>query len=261
MRLEQARVLSQTPLGADFSMLEMEAPQIAALAKPGQFIHVQVPNLQGTALRRPFSLFAAEDSNLRVLYKAVGEGTRAMQRLAKGDTLSILGPLGNGFPMPAAKTLPVLVAGGYGVAPLHFLATRIPSKGVVLIGGASASSILADTDFKVMKWDVRIATEDGSVGNRGLVTALLDEWVATHGKVVPVFYCCGPDGLLKAVGQRAQAGNWQAWLSLDKHMGCGAGVCLACVQRVRREGSETWLRVCKDGPVFESREIVWEPAR
>ena len=258
MRLEQAKVLSQTPLGADFSMLELEAPQTASLAKPGQFIHVQVPNLYGSVLRRPFSLFAAQGSTLRVLYKAIGEGTRAMQRLAKGDTMSVLGPLGNGFPMPAADTVPVLVAGGYGVAPLHFLATRLAAKGVVLIGGATAAHILADTDFNVMKWDVRVATEDGSCGTRGLVTALVDEWIATRGKAVPVFYACGPDGLLKAVGQRAQTGNWQAWLSLDKRMGCGAGVCLACVQRIRRDGKDAWLRVCKDGPVFEAREIVWE---
>lgn len=258
MRLEQAKVLSQTPLGADFSMLELEAPQTASLAKPGQFIHVQVPNLYGSVLRRPFSLFAAQGSTLRVLYKAIGEGTRAMQRLAKGDTMSVLGPLGNGFPMPAADTVPVLVAGGYGVAPLHFLATRLATKGAVLIGGAASAHILADAEFKVMNWDVRVATEDGSAGTRGLATVLLDEWIASRGKAVPVFYSCGPDGLLKAVGQRAQTGNWQAWLSLDKRMGCGAGVCLACVQRIRRDGKDAWLRVCKDGPVFESREIVWE---
>lgn len=258
MRLEQARILSQTALGADFSMLELEAPQTASLAKPGQFIHVQIPNLHGSVLRRPFSLFSANGSTLRVLYKTVGEGTRAMQRLMKGDTMSVLGPLGNGFPMPDAGAVPVLVAGGYGVAPLHFLASRLAAKGVILIGGATSAHILADTDFKVMKWDVRIATEDGSAGTRGLVTALLDDWIASRGKTVPVFYSCGPDGLLRAVGQRAQACGSQAWLSLDKHMGCGAGVCLACVQRIRRDGRDTWLRVCKEGPIFESREIVWE---
>lgn len=257
MKLEQAKVISQTPLGADFNMLELEAPQTAATARPGQFIHVQVPNLYGSVLRRPFSLFAAHGAVLQVLYKAVGEGTRAMNRLVKGETMSVLGPLGNGFPMPAQGAFPVLVAGGYGVAPLHFLASRMPAKGVVLIGGATAAHILAATDFKVMKWDVRVATEDGSAGTRGLVTALLDEWIASKGRCAPVFYSCGPDGLLKAVGQRAQAGGWQAWLSLDKHMGCGAGVCLACVQRIRRDGKEVWLRVCKDGPIFESREIVW----
>jgi dihydroorotate dehydrogenase electron transfer subunit len=258
MKLEQARVLSQTPLGAGFNMLDLEAPLTAAAAKPGQFIHVQVPNLHGSVLRRPFSLFAAHGTTLRILYKAVGEGTRAMQRVVKGESMSVLGPLGNGFPMPEAGTTPVLIAGGYGVAPLHFLATRIPGRGVALIGGATADHILAATDFKVLKWDVRIATEDGSDGTRGLVTTLLDEWIAARGKSTPELYACGPDGLLKAVGQRAQSCGCKAWLSLDKHMGCGAGVCLACVQRIRQNGKDVWLRVCKDGPIFESREIVWE---
>lgn len=258
MKLEVARILSQTPLGAGFNMLDLEAPLTAETARPGQFIHVQIPNLHGSVLRRPFSLFAAHGATLRVLYKAVGEGTRALQRLAKGETMSVLGPLGNGFPAPDQGTTPVLVAGGYGVAPLHFLASRLPEKGVVLIGGATADNILAATDFKVLKWDVRIATEDGSTGTRGLVTALLDDWLASRGKATPVLYACGPDGLLKAVGQRAQACGCKAWLSLDKHMGCGAGVCLACVQRIRRDNRDVWLRVCKEGPIFESREIVWE---
>lgn len=258
MRLEQARVIAQTPLAGDFTMLELDAPRTADAAKPGQFIHVQVPNLQGSVLRRPFSLFDAKNGTLRVLYKAVGEGTRAMRRLAVGETMSVLGPLGNGFPMPDAKTVPILVAGGYGVAPLHFLASRLPVPGIVLIGAANAEGILARAEFKAMNWDVRVATEDGSDGARGLVTALLDGWISSRGGIVPVLYSCGPDGLLKAVGQRAMAGDWKAWLSLDKHMGCGAGACLACVQRIRRNGKDEWLRVCKDGPIFESREIVWE---
>jgi len=258
MRLEQAKVLSHTAAGTGYRVLELRAPTIAADARPGQFVHAQVPNLQGSLLRRPFSLYAAEGSTLRILYKVVGAGTRALRDAQPGQTISILGPLGNGFPTKQPPAVPVLVAGGYGVAPLAFLAKRLPSTGVVFIGGASADHILCADDFRALGWDVRLATDDGSLGTPGLVTAAIDAWAASRpdlGKIA--FFACGPDGMLKAVGQRAVALGVKAWLSMDRHMGCGAGVCLACVQRVRINGKEQWLRVCKEGPVFEAREVVW----
>jgi dihydroorotate dehydrogenase electron transfer subunit len=107
---------------------------------------------------------------------------------------------------------------------------------------------------------LRVATEDGSLGVRGLVTVALDTWLRNEraGRV-PEFYGCGPNAMLHAVGDRAIAGNWQAWLSMDRHMGCGVGACLTCVQKIRHPaGHWTWERVCREGPVFESRAIVWE---
>ena len=104
---------------------------------------------------------------------------------------------------------------------------------------------------------MRLATDDGSLGMRGLVTTPLDAWLSDAAQE-PEFFACGPNGMLKAVGERAIAGNWKGWLSLDRHMGCGVGACLACVQKIRRDGAETLARVCKEGPIFESREVVWE---
>jgi dihydroorotate dehydrogenase electron transfer subunit len=117
--------------------------------------------------------------------------------------------------------------------------------------------------FLELGWEVQIATEDGSMGIKGFVTAALDDWLANRDdNIIPEFFVCGPDGLLKAIGDRAIAGDWQGWLSLDKHMGCGVGACLACVQKIKNgDGAEVWKRVCKDGPVFESREIVWDASR
>ncbi|MFC1462771.1 dihydroorotate dehydrogenase electron transfer subunit, partial [Verrucomicrobiota bacterium] len=193
-----------------------------------------------------------------ILYKPVGRGTAALALVSGGEEVSLIGPLGRGFPYGPNAAFPVLVGGGYGVAPLYFLAARMNRKGILFVGGAGKADILCVSDFEALGWDVRVATEDGSMGEKGLVTDILDKWLEGHDGAAPEFHACGPDGMLKAVGDRAEKGSRTAWLSLDKHMGCGVGACLACVQKIRDDdGSERWGRVCTDGPVFESREIVW----
>lgn len=259
MKLEHAQIVAQEVLTGGYRVLVMDSPSVAEKARPGQFIHLRVPRLRGAVLRRPFSVFRADGGRVSILYKSVGLGTEAMTGIEPGERVDLLGPLGNGFPMNQAGTTPALVAGGYGVAPLSFLARTLASAGVVFVGGATAEDVLCVEEFTALGWDVRVATEDGSAGVRGLVTRILDEWFgAQDGSSVPELYACGPDGLLKEVGIRAMDRGVRAWLSLDTHMGCGVGACLACVQRIRKDGQEQWGRVCKDGPIFESREIVWE---
>ncbi|MDD4101708.1 MAG: dihydroorotate dehydrogenase electron transfer subunit [Kiritimatiellae bacterium] len=252
-------VLGHKPLTEVYWELDIAAPDIAEQARPGQFVHVRVPGLEAVSLRRPFSIFGAEGGTLKILYKNVGRGTAEMTRLSAGDRLQVIGPLGNGFPL-CAEGVPVLVAGGYGVAPLFFLAGRLERKGVVLIGGRTAADILARDDFERIGWRVQVATQDGSLGTEGLVTDLLDKELAgvcAEGDAAE-FFACGPEGMLRAVGERAVAAGLRGWLSLDKRMVCGVGACLACVQKLRRADGSTWIgRVCHDGPVFEAREIVW----
>ncbi len=258
MRTENGIVVGHDPMGPDYRVLTLKVPTLAASAQPGQFIHLRIAQLHDALLRRPFSIYRVDGSHLSILYKNVGRGTATMQDLKTGDSVSLIGPLGNGFPLtPHASVMPVLVAGGYGVAPLYFLARHLPRRGVLFIGGAKAIDILLADEFRKLDWDVRIATDDGSLGVKGLVTAPLDSWLK-EGKGIPEFYACGPNGMLKAVGDRAIQGTWKAWLSLDRHMGCGVGACLACVQKVRLNGQDTLARVCKDGPVFESRDVIWD---
>lgn len=253
------RVVRQEPLTANYWALELAAGPIADAARPGQFVHVRVPGLDRASLRRPFSIFGAQAGALRLLYKRVGRGTESMTRLREGDEVQVIGPLGNGFPL-APQGEPVLVAGGYGVAPLSFLAERLGRAGTVLIGGRTADDVLAREAFERLGWTVLVATQDGSLGEPGLVTQPLDRvlaGLAAAGRTAEL-YSCGPDGLLKAVGARALESGCRAWLSLDKHMVCGVGACLACVQNLRRPDGSTWIgRVCHDGPIFEAREIVW----
>jgi dihydroorotate dehydrogenase electron transfer subunit len=260
MHIENGKVIQHVPIGAGYKVLTLQLPEIAAKAKPGQFIHIRIAALQDAVLRRPFSIYRVEGETLSILYKSVGRGTEVMQRLASEETLSILGPLGNGFPLPLSDDrTPVLVAGGYGVAPLYFLARELQRKGILFIGGARAADILLADEFRRLGWEVEIATEDGSLGVKGLVTVPLDAWLKTRrADLTPEFFACGPNGLLKAIGKRAIQDGFKAWLSLDRHMGCGVGACLACVQKVQFEGQETLVRVCKEGPVFEAREVIWE---
>jgi dihydroorotate dehydrogenase electron transfer subunit len=262
MRVEDVTVLNHAEFAAGYYRLDMRVPAIAHAAQPGQFVHLKVPRLEASVLRRPFSIFGAENGILSILYKPVGGGTRTMLSLQPGEPISVIGPLGNGFPEPATSAHPLLIGGGYGVAPLYLLARRLPaSKGTVFIGGRSAGDVLCADLFTDLGWEVCISTNDGSLGIQGFVTDALDSWIADHPACAGAgaeCFACGPDGMLRAVGERAIAHDMKGWLSLDKHMGCGVGACLACVQRVRlADGTSVLQRVCKDGPIFEAREVIW----
>ena len=260
MLLEDAKVLQQREIQGGYRLLVLAAPLIAPKVQPGQFVHLRVPNLDSAVLRRPFSVYRADGSTLSVLYKDVGRGTSAMKALRDGETVSLLGPLGHGFPAPAKEKYPVLVAGGYGMAALYLVAKNSAVKGTVFVGGRTAQDILCAPEFTALGWAVLVSTEDGSLGVKGLVTDALEPWLQQELKGrTPEFFACGPNGMLKAVGNRAIRGNWTAWLSMDNKMGCGVGACLTCVQKIATpDGGWTWERVCKEGPVFESRTIVWE---
>lgn len=260
MKLEQAIIIDQTKVSGGYRLLQLKAPLISSEVQPGQFVHIRLPSPEDTLLRRPFSVFRADSPGLDILYKPVGRGTTAMLDLLPGHSLNLIGPLGKGFPRPSADSLPVLIAGGYGIAALYMLARSCVSPGLAFFGGAQSADILCVDDFIRLGWDVRIATENGSLGVQGLVTAPLDLWLQQErGDRRIEAFACGPNGMLRAVADRAATGNWRAWVSIDRNMGCGVGACLTCVQKIQSaDGGWTWKRVCKEGPVFDSRLVIWE---
>lgn len=258
---ESCRIVSHTDAGPGYRFLVLDAPRMTKDLVPGQFVHVRVPALEATALRRPFSVFDAADGRVTLLYKQVGRGTAALATVKPGDVISVLGPLGHGFPETCNGT-PLLVGGGYGVAPLYFLARRLGGhKGILFVGGRTKTDLLAVDRFKALGWEVRTATVDGSDGFKGFVTGPLDKVLAalqTKGAKFELF-TCGPDGLLKAVTDRAVAAGCPGWISMDRHMVCGVGACFACIQPVRKpDGSVYNARCCVNGPVFKATELVWE---
>jgi len=238
--------------------LVVRAPQIAPLVQPGQFAHIRILPLKEALLRRPFSIYQAANDTLSFLYKTIGKGTEVLSRMRPGEELSLIGPLGHGFtvPQPGAET-PLLVAGGYGMAALYLLAQRSPQKGIVFVGGRRRVDILCEEEFRALGWDVRVTTEDGSYGERGLVTQALLAELKREGQNRKLF-ACGPTPMLKAVGRIAAEHGLPAELSLDEHMCCGVGVCLTCVVPIKAGESWEYQRTCTEGPVFDSRQVAWE---
>ena len=256
---ERTEVRLHEEIGGGYRYLVLGAPAIAAAVTPGQFVHIRVPALEPSALRRPFSVFDAdgEAGTVTVLYKTVGRGTAALNAVKPGETLSVEGPLGHGFPGKCAGTA-LLVGGGYGVAPLHFLARRLKAAGLsveLFAGGRTAQDLLALDRFEKLGVTVHVATNDGSAGVKGLVTDPLDDVLAAmreQGRTFELF-ACGPDGMLKAVAQRAVGTGSKGWISMDRHMVCGVGACYACIQKTVRGNS----RCCVEGPVFAAEDLVW----
>ena len=261
--LEQtARIISNERDTDSYFRLVLAAPQIAPLVQPGQFAHVRVTPMKDALLRRPFSIFQVNGDTFSILYKTVGKGTGTLAQMRAGEALSIIAPLGHGFTVPAVGgETPLLVAGGYGMAAMYLLAQRSPQRGIVFVGGRRRVDILCEKEFAALGWNVCVTTEDGSHGQKGLVTqpliALLRNPVSEFRN--PKLFACGPTGMLRAVGKIAEDFQVPAELSMDEHMCCGVGVCLTCVIPTKGAGGWEYQRTCTEGPVFDSREIVWQP--
>ena len=255
---ESTKVILHEDCGPGYRLLVLAAPQIAADAHPGQFVHVKIPALETSALRRPFSIFNVEDGRLELLYKTVGRGTVALNAVKPGETVEVLGPLGKGFPETCTGAA-LLVGGGYGVAPLYFLARRLLKAGSLpprlFVGGRTREDLLALDRFAALGVEVFATTNDGSYGTKGFAVVPLDEdlkRLRASGEPFELF-ACGPDGLLKAVSERAVSLGAPGWISTDRHMICGVGACYACIQKTVKGNA----RCCVDGPVFRAEDLVW----
>lgn len=272
MNRASARILSNDEAGAGYRLLRLFSTVIASEAKPGQFVHVRIPDFDIAALRRPLSICDADPQSgtFSILYKVVGRGTEALSRARAGCDVDLIGPLGNGFPAPATGFQTVLVGGGYGAAPLYFLAKRVIAETgkngsaespVLFLGARSRADIVLEDRFRSLGVEVHIATDDGSLGVRGRVTDALDPWLRS-GAGRPEIFACGPAPMLQALDERAVAAGFPAWLSFDRRMACGVGACFGCTQLVRNveTGIESLARVCLDGPVFPAGSIVWGDA-
>jgi dihydroorotate dehydrogenase electron transfer subunit len=223
--------------------------------QPGQFAQLRVT---GKTLRRPISVcdFSREAQWIRFVFEIRGEGTAILSRLNEGDSLDILAPLGNGFAVnPAEKA--VFVGGGIGVPPLLGASAAYGANATVLLGFRSLRAVILADEFQTNGADVRIATDDGTYGHHGFVTELLA--ARLEESPCDAVYACGPTPMLKLVSAEAEKRGVRCMVSLEERMACGIGACLGCACKTRREdGSETYSHVCKNGPVFDSREVVWQ---
>ena len=211
----------------------------------GQFVNIA---LEGLYLRRPISVCDYEDGVLTLIYKAVGEGTELMAKLAQGKELDILVGLGNGYDTTKSGAAPLLIGGGVGVPPLYALCKKLISEGkkpIVILGFNTADEVFYKEDFESLGAKVLVATADGSVGTKGFVTDAMKE-IDSY----TYFYTCGPTPMLKAL---FNATVTSGQFSFEERMGCGFGACMGCSCKTNFGNK----RVCKDGPVFEKEEILW----
>jgi dihydroorotate dehydrogenase electron transfer subunit len=260
--LEDAKILCNERMKGDYWKIDFNAPQICPEVKPGQFVHVQIAQLRDRILRRPFSICnITADGVLSIVYKVVGEGTEVLSTLNVGVECNLMGPQGVPFSLPEEDEIPVIVAGGYGSAATYILAQRSPTPGILLLGARSEEDIILTNEFNKCGFDVRLATEDGSLGTKGLVTLLLDQVIDEEAEKKQRFrfYGCGPHGMLMAMGQLLIEKGKDGELSLDHLMCCGVGACFACVVKVKADNEDGWryARTCNEGPVFKASEVYY----
>lgn len=257
-----APILINEVLQGEYRRMVLELPAIAAEAMPGQFVHLKLGELTHRLLRRPFSICDADADagTVSVVYKIVGEGTRAMAELPIGAVVNALGPLGRGYSAPRQGDGEViLVGGGYGCAAMFLQARRCGGDCRCLFGGRTADDVLLVREFEALGCSVEISTDDGSLGHRGLVTDLLESALDTA-SAPPQVQACGPNPMLEAVARLVMRRGLDAEVSLDHVMCCGVGACFACVVKKKADNENGWeyVRTCLDGPVFLASEIAWD---
>ncbi len=267
-------IITQTTIAPNVVRTLLTGPEIAREARAGQFLNVQVARTTDPLLRRPFSVHAVypKEGTYSLLYVMVGRGTFLLNQIQPGAKVSVVGPLGKPFDLGEAPGAHhVVVAGGCGAAPLHFLCDALCKKWgcgtvEVLLGAQSKQIVLCEDEFRAHGVDVAVSTDDGSYGYKGGVTDLLADRLAKLAGARVRVYSCGPHPMMKAVAEVSRrAGVESCQVSLENNMACGIGVCTGCVQKVKGaargdDSGRDWRheRVCADGPVFDAESIIWD---
>ena len=237
-------ITENIPLTSNVFKMRLEGDTSAVTAS-GQFVNIL---LDGLFLRRPISVYDCDEKAVTIIYKVVGHGTEQMSKMAVGEKLDVLTGLGNGYDLDKSGDNPVLIGGSVGVPPMYLLAKKLTEQGkkiTVILGFNTKDEVFCEDDFKALGADVYVTTVDGSYGTRGFVTDALKNVDYTY------FYTCGPEPMLKALyNATVTSGSF----SFEERMGCGFGACMGCSCKTLTG----YKRICKEGPVLEKEEILWE---
>lgn len=250
---QTATVLAQKELAPQIYDMWI-GTDLAEQAKPGQFLCIY-PRDKSTLLPRPISICEVREDRraLRIVYRVAGQGTGEFSKYQEGDSIDIMGTLGNGFPLEEAEGKKVfLMGGGIGVPPVLQLAKEMKADRQIVVGYRDCNTFLKDDLEKYGK--VYIATEDGSVGTKGNVMNAIED----NGLEADLIYACGPMPMLRAIKVYAAEHHIRAYISLEEHMACGVGACLGCVVKTKEADHHSHVnnaRICTDGPVFEADEV------
>jgi len=270
MKNLKTMVLSNQELSPGYFRMRLLAPGYSGVARAGQFLMFRVQLSQLPLLRRPFGIFRVgflppdcdglpAKEFVEILYKVVGGGTTLMSQLHQGDRVEVLGPLGRGFDLGDPNQEKILVGGGIGLVPLYMLASELAPKSSVrlLMGGRTRDDILAVTEFERLGVQTYVSTDDGSLGEEGLVTQVLERQLERFPQAT--VYACGPMPMLEAVQAICARRGIPLQVSLEALMACGVGACLGCVVKGagHSEANPRYLCSCKEGPVFRSEQLDW----
>jgi len=257
---ERAVVLKRRHLSRDYYSLTFGPCSRAGKCRPGQFVHIMLPDTS-VYFRRAMSLAAVDVASrqVEIIFKVFGRGTTIMAEYTKDTEIDILGPLGTPFKLPRKTDRVLLVGGGVGFPPLLYLASHLVATGFdpkqieFFYGGRTSGEIVERQRIRALGVNFHPVTDDGSYGDKGLVTTAVESWLDTECPARPRLYSCGPEAMLKAVDELGMRRSVPGQLSLEAPMPCGFGVCLGCVVPLRAGGH---ARVCTEGPVFEIGEVL-----
>ena len=263
-----AEIVENRRLNNDYHLLTFFPLEHTQEPQPGQFYMLSTFGKVGTSsshedihdpfLKRPFSLFRKTRKGLQILFRIRGRGTAMMRELKKGSRVDVFGPLGNSYPPPLRNKTPLIIAGGIGIASLFYFAeglSKAKKKAYISYGVRSENELFMVEELKRFAKELSISTDDGSCGERGCVTDMVGGLLSHIPSLGTnsVIYACGPRKMLEAVSEMARQRGIEAYLSMEEVMACGVGACLGCVVRT----VNGYKRVCKEGPIFEAKEIVW----
>ena len=254
MKQFMSQIVGNTQVGKDLFEMSLAWDARAGLPLPGQFLTVRVSPDTVPLLRRPFA-FSGFDESARtasIIYQRRGRGTEILSEKLAGEEVDVIGPLGSAFPVDEGQGKSVAVAGGVGLGPILFLAADLRRRGIdtaLVFGCRSAAFIPNTAGFKAA--GARICTDDGSAGFKGnAVEYIRDNIISDDNTVI---YGCGPEPMLKGLCGLAEASGAKVWVSLEAMMACGVGACMGCAVQT----AQGYSRVCKEGPVFDGRDVTW----
>ena len=253
-----ATVVKNTPLCIGHYCLTLKNDLLAKSTQPGQFVNLRIHGREDLLLRRPFSVATTRpaQSLFEIVYRVVGQGTRTMTELSRGEEVDLIGPLGTGFHLPKEPMNCLLLGAGVGIAPLWGLAAQLfkkKNKIIALLGFRSSDKVFGEEIFRKRCAETIVTTDDGSYGLKGLASDHLEKIL---NRPIDRAYVCGPTPMLKAVLPMIRHARVKGEVSLEERMGCGYGVCLSCVANIAKEGWIEKLRICTEGPVFSIEDVV-----
>lgn len=248
---EQVLIEENGKINERYYRLAFRSKALSQKVEPGHFLQVLIHPGLDPFLRRPFSYYRVQGERVEIMYEVLGRGTAMLSQYQKGDRLKVMGPLGRPFTQNIKNKKTVLVAGGVGVPPLVFLAEK-KSADYLLIGTKSKAEVLPPEEIAHLKTKVLHATNDGSYGQKGFVTLLLEDIIKKEGAANLYIQTCGPTPMMQAVMDMAKRCGVEGEASVEKPMACGVGACLGCMVKTH----QGWKPSCVEGPVFKFEELV-----